>query len=49
MSVGLLGAFYSDSSNWPEHYRQLWLQRLERLDDYLRELQSREEHHGDRQ
>jgi DNA-binding transcriptional ArsR family regulator len=26
-------------ADWVEHYRQFWEQRLDRLDDYLRELQ----------
>jgi DNA-binding transcriptional ArsR family regulator len=25
-------------ADWVEHYRQFWEQRLDRLDDYLREL-----------
>lgn len=28
--------------DWLERYRQLWEQRLDRLEDYLRELQARE-------
>jgi DNA-binding transcriptional ArsR family regulator len=31
-------------SEWLERYRHLWEKRLERLDDYLRELQTEEEH-----
>jgi DNA-binding transcriptional ArsR family regulator len=31
-------------SEWLERYRHLWEERLERLDDYLRELQTEEEH-----
>ena len=27
--------------DWAEHYRQLWEQRLDRLEDYLSELQSK--------
>ena len=30
-------------SNWLEEYRQLWEGRLDRLEDYLRELQAKEE------
>ncbi|HKY40370.1 MAG TPA: metalloregulator ArsR/SmtB family transcription factor [Polyangiaceae bacterium] len=26
-------------ADWAEHYRQLWEQRLDRLEDYLQELQ----------
>src|SRR3954465_1461256 len=29
-------------ADWAEHYRSLWEARLDRLDDYLRELQSKE-------
>jgi len=29
-------------SDWVERYRAMWEERLERLDDYLRELQSNE-------
>lgn len=31
-----------DVSDWVEQYRQLWEQRLDRLEDYLRELQAQE-------
>lgn len=30
------------ASDWIENYRQFWEDRLERLDEYLQELQSRE-------
>jgi DNA-binding transcriptional ArsR family regulator len=30
-------------ADWVEHYRQFWEQRLDRLDDYLRELQKSKE------
>ena len=36
-------------SKWVEHHRQLWEERCDRLDDLLRELQSKpkkETHHG---
>ncbi|SRR5712692_10518415 len=33
-----------DVSEWLERYRHLWEERLERLDDYLRELQTEEDH-----
>ncbi len=29
-------------SSWVEQYRQFWEERLDRLDDYLRQLQARE-------
>jgi DNA-binding transcriptional ArsR family regulator len=31
-----------DAADWVETYRQLWEQRLDRLEDYLRELQHKE-------
>jgi len=30
-----------DIAEWVEHYRRLWEQSFDRLDDYLRELKSR--------
>ena len=30
-------------SNWLEEYRQLWDDRLDRLEEYLRELQAKEQ------
>ena len=35
-----------DVSDWVEHYRVIWEQRLDRLDKYLRELQSKEKKRG---
>jgi DNA-binding transcriptional ArsR family regulator len=35
-----------DVSDWLEHYRVIWEQRLDRLDDYLRELKKTEKRHG---
>jgi DNA-binding transcriptional ArsR family regulator len=32
--------------NWVEQYRRLWEQRLDRLEDYLRELQKKEKKQG---
>lgn len=34
------------ASDWLEHYRRLWEQRFDRLDDYLRVLQTKEKEHG---
>lgn len=34
------------ASDWIEHYRRFWEQRLERLDAYLHELKRKEEKHG---
>ena len=31
-----------EAANWVDQYRQLWEQRLDRLEDYLRELQREE-------
>jgi DNA-binding transcriptional ArsR family regulator len=31
-----------DAADWVETYRQLWEQRLDRLEDYLRELRNKE-------
>jgi DNA-binding transcriptional ArsR family regulator len=35
-----------DVADWVEHYRVIWEQRLDRLDDYLRELQKKEKKRG---
>jgi DNA-binding transcriptional ArsR family regulator len=35
-----------DVSIWLERYRQFWEDRLDRLDDYLHELQKKEKKHG---
>ena len=34
-----------DIAEWMEHYRRFWDQSLDRLDDYLRELKSKEKKH----
>lgn len=31
-----------DAANWIEQYRQFWEERLDRLDEYLQELQAQE-------
>ena len=33
-------------ADWTERYRHIWEERLDRLDDYLRELKSKERSHG---
>jgi DNA-binding transcriptional ArsR family regulator len=33
-------------SDWVEHYRRIWEERLDRLDVYLAELQTKEKPHG---
>ncbi|MGE0683575.1 MAG: ArsR/SmtB family transcription factor [Candidatus Binatia bacterium] len=35
-----------DAADWLEEYRRFWEQSLDRLDDYLRELQKKEKKHG---
>jgi DNA-binding transcriptional ArsR family regulator len=35
-----------DAADWLEHYRHFWEQSLERLEDYLHELQSKEKSDG---
>lgn len=35
-----------DAADWIEHYRRFWEQSLDRLEDYLKELQTREHKHG---
>jgi DNA-binding transcriptional ArsR family regulator len=37
-------------SDWTERYRQIWEERLDRLDEYVQQLHSREKkHHGRKQ
>jgi DNA-binding transcriptional ArsR family regulator len=36
-------------ADWAERYRAIWEQRLDRLDDYLRELKAKEKKHGRQQ
>src|SRR5713101_7538650 len=35
-----------DAAEWLEHYRRFWEQSFDRLDDYLGELQGKEERDG---
>ncbi len=35
-----------DVSDWIEGYRHVWEARLDRLDDYLKELKKKEKRHG---
>jgi len=35
-----------EASLWMEHYRRFWEESLDRLDDYLKELQKEEKKHG---
>jgi len=34
-----------DVANWAEQYRRFWEERIDRLEDYLHELQSKEKKH----
>lgn len=34
-------------ADWVEHYRRFWEQSFDRLDDYLHELQAKEDRHAD--
>ena len=36
-------------ADWAERYRHIWEARLDRLDDYLKELKAKEKHHGRKQ
>jgi DNA-binding transcriptional ArsR family regulator len=36
-------AALKEASDWLEEYRRLWEERLDRLDEYLRELQGKEQ------
>jgi DNA-binding transcriptional ArsR family regulator len=38
-----------DVADWVEHYRGFWEQSLDRLDDYLRKVQSQEKKHARKQ
>jgi DNA-binding transcriptional ArsR family regulator len=38
----LEGKALRDAAGWIEQYRRFWDERLDRLDDYLRELQAKE-------
>ena len=35
-----------DVANWVEQYRRFWDERIDRLEDYLRELQIKEQKHA---
>jgi DNA-binding transcriptional ArsR family regulator len=42
----LKAAPLKNAVDWLEEYRKFWEQSFDRLDDYLRELQKKEKHHG---
>jgi DNA-binding transcriptional ArsR family regulator len=44
----LRGAPLKGAADWIEHYRRFWDESLDRLDDYLKELQGKEKRRGDR-
>jgi DNA-binding transcriptional ArsR family regulator len=35
-----------DVADWVTHYQKFWTESLDRLDDYLREVQKKEKKHG---
>ena len=39
----------NEVSDWLEQYRKIWEQRLDRLDEYLSELQKKENNYGKKQ
>ncbi|HUE17645.1 MAG TPA: metalloregulator ArsR/SmtB family transcription factor [Planctomycetaceae bacterium] len=43
----LQAAPLKNASDWIEKYRQFWEQRLDRLGDYLHELQTKEKRHDE--
>lgn len=38
----------NEVSDWIEQYQKIWEQRLDRLDEYLSDLQKKEKKHGER-
>ncbi len=42
----LKAAPLKNAVDWLQEYRKFWEQSFDRLDDYLRELQKKEKHHG---
>jgi len=42
----LAPAPFKEVADWVEDYRQFWEQSFDRLDDYLKKLQSKETSHG---
>jgi len=42
----LQAAPLKNASAWIEQYREIWEQRLDRMGDYLQELQAKEKKHG---
>lgn len=38
----------NEVSDWVDHYQNAWNQRLDRLDEYLSDLQKKEKKHGEK-
>jgi DNA-binding transcriptional ArsR family regulator len=38
----------NEVADWIEQYQKVWDQRLDRLDEYLNELQNKEKRHGEK-
>ncbi|HLO18415.1 MAG TPA: metalloregulator ArsR/SmtB family transcription factor [Anaerolineales bacterium] len=38
----------SEVSDWIQHYQKVWEQRFDRLDEFLNELQKKENDHGEK-
>ena len=38
----------NEVSDWVDHYQNVWNQRLDRLDEYLSDLQKKEKKHGEK-
>ena len=46
---GTSPARLKEVADWVERYRRFWEQSFDRLDDYLRKLQTKEKKHGRKQ
>jgi DNA-binding transcriptional ArsR family regulator len=44
----IAGGPLRDAAGWLERYRRFWDESLDRLDDYVRDLQQKEKRHGRR-
>jgi DNA-binding transcriptional ArsR family regulator len=42
----LEGKPLKDVADWVAHYRKFWEESFDRLDEYLRQIQQKEKHHG---
>jgi len=43
------GSPLKEVSDWAERYRQVWEERLDRLDEYVQQLRKKEKKHGRKQ